>query len=432
MLQLSEQWSLLEPTRREAVLTVARVLEGAGHRAWLVGGAVRDLMLGQSVGDLDMVSKALPDEVVELFPRSREVGRSFGIVQVEAAGQWIELATFRLERGYSDGRRPDEIQYTESLEKDAGRRDFTCNALYWDPLAMELRDPKGGVADLEKRQLGCVGDAKGRFEEDGLRLLRMARFLARLDLKPAAGLFEAAASSRDSLRGVSGERVLEELRRMAEGPRSQVAMGALASSKLLGLAITVGKEEQLSDEPLRLAAWERLSAASAAPCGLELALLLSIFLDPSPGQVLGEADIRSTAKSAFRLLRASSTLSQQVTDLWHLRSYFANHPKQDSESIRAFRGPHGPLAVELVRTWNGLQGKQQAGVETLLAWLSDLPGSRVWPDFLPTGQQLMERGVPAGPRMGELLRAVEDAALMGVVKDQASAVEWVLAQGPSS
>ncbi|MCP5021535.1 MAG: CCA tRNA nucleotidyltransferase [bacterium] len=432
MLRLSEQWNLLDAKRRGAVLTVARALEEAGHRAWLVGGAVRDLLLGQEVGDLDMVSKALPDEVVELFPHSREVGRSFGIVQVEAAGRWIELATFRLERGYSDGRRPDEVQYTESLEKDAGRRDFTCNALYLDPLTMEVRDPKAGVADLEKGQLACVGDAKGRFEEDGLRLLRMARFLARLGLKPAAGLFEAAASSRDSLRGVSGERVLEELKRMAEGPASQVAMGALASSKLLGLAITVGKQEVLSDEPLRLAAWERISVANAAPSGLELALLLSIFLDPAPGQILRESEIRSTAQSAFRLLRASSCLGQQVTDLWHLRSYFANNPKQDSVSIRAFRGPQGPLALELARTWKELQGEQQARVETLLAWFEELPKSRVWPDFLPSGQQLLERGIPAGPRMGELMRAVEDAALMGVVKDQASAVDWVLAQGPLS
>ncbi len=431
MQQLSEQWNLLDKKRRGAVLTVARTLEAAGHRAWLVGGAVRDLLLGQQVGDLDMVSKALPDEVVGLFPHCREVGKSFGIVQVEAAGHWIELATFRLERGYSDGRHPDEVRYTESLEKDAGRRDFTCNALYWDPLTMELRDPKGGVVDLERGQLACVGDAKGRFEEDGLRLLRMARFLARLGLKPAAGLFEAAASSRDSLRGVSGERILEELRRMAQGPASQVAMGALASSKLLGLAITVGKQEELSAQPLRLAAWERLCAANAAPSGLELALLLSIFLDPAPGQILGESAIRSTAQGAFRSLRASSSLGQQVTDLWHLRSYFANHPKRDSEFIRALRGPQGPLALELARTWKGLQGKGQEAVEALLAWFEDLPRSRVWPDFLPSGQQLMERGVPAGPRMGELMRAVEDAALMGEVQDQAAALDWVLAQGPT-
>ncbi len=432
MQQLSKQWSLLEPDRREAVLLVSRVLAEAGHRAWLVGGAVRDLMLGRAVGDLDMVSKALPEEVVELFPHSREVGRSFGIVQVAAAGHWIELATFRLERGYSDGRHPDEVRYTHSLEEDAGRRDFTCNALYWDPLVMELRDPKGGAMDLEKGQLACVGNAKGRFEEDGLRLLRMARFLARLDLQPAPGLFEAAASSRNSLRGVSGERVLEELRRMAEGPRTHVAMGALASSGLLGMALSAGEQVELSDTHLRLAAWENMAKSGVEILGLEIALLLAIFLDPAPGRVLEEPEIKGTAKQALGLLRASSTLSHQVTGLWRLCTFFSGELGQNSEAIRAFRGPQGPLALELARTWNQLHGKANSAIDGLRDWLGALPDSRVRPDFLPSGQELMECGVPAGPRMGELLRLVEDAALMGTVRDRAGAVEWILAQGPFS
>ncbi|MDF1838602.1 MAG: CCA tRNA nucleotidyltransferase, partial [Planctomycetota bacterium] len=391
MNQLSKQWNLLAPERREAVLSVARVLEAAGHRAWLVGGAVRDLFLGQDVGDLDMVSAALPDEVVKLFPGAREVGRSFGIVQVLGAGQWIELATFRLERGYSDGRHPDEIRYTDSLEKDAGRRDFTCNAMYWDPIALELADPKGGLADLQQGVLACVGEARGRFEEDGLRLLRMARFLARLDLEPAKGLFEAAAESRSSLRGVSGERILQELRRMSEGPRPVKALEALANSQLLGLALTSGESESLPRQDLRLDLWSDLVGAQRIPRGCELEALLAMLLDPDPDTVLSPAALRSAGKTCSGRLRCSSDLVQQVMDIWRLRSYFSEVPAKGSASIRALREKHGPLAWHIARAWSPVNSAGLRDGEELLAWFQALPQERVWPGFLPTGQKLIEQ-----------------------------------------
>ncbi|MFT5199057.1 MAG: tRNA nucleotidyltransferase/poly(A) polymerase [Planctomycetota bacterium] len=428
---LTTQWNRLSAERRAAVLSVARTLRAAGYRAWLVGGAVRDLCLGEDVGDLDMVSAALPDEVVRLFPGAREVGRSFGIVQVLGAGQWIELATFRLERGYSDGRHPDEVRYTDSLVKDAGRRDFTCNAMYWDPLECELADPKGGMGDLERRELACVGDARGRFDEDGLRLLRMARFLARLGLKPAPGLFEAAAASKSSLRGVSGERILHELRRMAEGPRPQVALEALACSQILGLAVSVGENEVLDQEALRLKVCKAVldgSHAETGKEGSELGVVLSILLDPDPGACLEAKLIKQTAKKAFKRLRASTDLAQQVTDLWRLRSYFRVAPEESSTTIRALREPQGLPALDLAQAWNTSLLAESPELEALKDWFLALPEARIRPDFLPSGQQLMEGGIVAGPGLGQLLQSVEDAALMGLVDDAAAALNWALSQ----
>ncbi|MBL4770155.1 MAG: CCA tRNA nucleotidyltransferase, partial [Planctomycetes bacterium] len=407
MKHLETQWSRLDAPRRAAVLSVAETLKAAGYRAWLVGGAVRDLWLGQPVGDLDMVSSALPDEVVRLFPGSREVGRSFGIVQVLGAGQWIELATFRLERGYSDGRRPDEIQYTDSLELDAGRRDFTCNALYWDPIECGLEDPKGGLKDLERGELACVGDASGRFEEDGLRLLRMARFLARLGLQPAPGLFAAAASSRASLRGVSGERILEELRRMALGPRPGIAMQALASSKLLGLAMSAGESESLDQEEQRLQTWRYASQAGEIEAtfgGDRLGLWLAILMDPCPGKALSAKQIKVGTKQAFKSLRISTALAHVLSELWRLRSFLISSPGQDSQTIRALRQPQGPLAWSLAQAWNRTFGEEVEALDRIWNWFTTLPSARVKPDFLPSGACLIENGILPGPVLGKLLR----------------------------
>ncbi|MEL6715990.1 MAG: CCA tRNA nucleotidyltransferase, partial [Planctomycetota bacterium] len=208
---------LLGPVRH-----VAGVLGAAGHRAWVVGGAVRDLLYAERgraapVKDADLVSAALPDEVEALFPRTVAVGKSFGIVVVVVDGVEIEVATFREERGYSDRRRPDEIRFTDSLALDARRRDFTINALYLDPLDGQIEDPTGGLRDLESGRLRAVGRASDRFREDGLRILRMARFQARFALEAADGLHRAALDEADSLVGVSPERVLDELSKMVSG-----------------------------------------------------------------------------------------------------------------------------------------------------------------------------------------------------------------------
>jgi tRNA nucleotidyltransferase/poly(A) polymerase len=208
---------------------VAERLAGAGHRVWLVGGAVRDLALGRQPKDLDLASAAVPEEVERLFDRTVSVGREFGTVLVLAGGRELQHTTFRSESGYADRRHPDRVAYGSSLEGDARRRDFTCNALYLDPLADEFRDPEGGLEDLRAGRLCAVGDAAERFREDGLRLIRMARFAARLDLEPAPELVAAARAEAGALEGVSPERTLGELERIFSGPRSMWLSGSAAT-----------------------------------------------------------------------------------------------------------------------------------------------------------------------------------------------------------
>src|SRR5262249_31126723 len=152
-----------------------------------------------------------------LFATTHAVGRAFGTVVVRSGELDLQVTTFRSETGYDDARRPSEVRFGTSLEEDAARRDFTCNALYLDPLTDELRDPTGGLADLAAGRLRCVGEPAARFAEDGLRLLRLARFAAQLGLTVEVGTAAGAAASLEALRGVSPERELNELTRMAEG-----------------------------------------------------------------------------------------------------------------------------------------------------------------------------------------------------------------------
>ncbi|MEL6713504.1 MAG: CCA tRNA nucleotidyltransferase, partial [Planctomycetota bacterium] len=278
---------LLGPVRH-----VAGVLGEAGHRVWVVGGAVRDLLYADRgraapVKDADLVSAALPDEVEALFPRTVAVGKSFGIVVVVVDGVELEVATFREERGYSDRRRPDEVRFTDSLELDARRRDFTINALYLDPLTGQIEDPTDGVRDLDAGVLRAVGRAADRFREDGLRILRMARFQARFGLEAAEGLHRAAREESESLAGVSPERVLDELSKMVSG-------GGVAGA--VRTLVDVGAAERVLPGWTPESAHERLRDVEALGAHPPLTAVLAALLG---------ADGVDSARERAALLRAS-------------------------------------------------------------------------------------------------------------------------------
>lgn len=199
----------LKPTA--GLLAVARRLREAGHEAWAVGGAVRDRLIGEIPGDWDVATDAPPARVQELFASTHPIGVEHGTVGVREAGEAIEVTTFRADVA-TDGRRA-EVRFGVSLDEDLARRDFTINAIAWDPLSGELRDPFGGRLDLERRVLRAVGDPDRRFPEDYLRVLRAFRFAARLDLAYDAATRAALERHGAGLGRLSGERVRDELTR---------------------------------------------------------------------------------------------------------------------------------------------------------------------------------------------------------------------------
>ncbi|HIL73233.1 MAG TPA: CCA tRNA nucleotidyltransferase, partial [Verrucomicrobia bacterium] len=188
---------------------VKRLAE-AGFQAFWVGGCVRDARLGQAPTDYDIATDATPDEIEQLFRKTIPVGKQFGVIMVLEAGHEYQVATFRAESDYTDGRRPGSVRFTDARE-DAMRRDFTINGLFYNPLADELHDWVGGQADLDARRIRTIGDPAERFGEDRLRLLRAVRFAAQLGFEIDPATFAAVQQHAAAIREVSAERIRDEL-----------------------------------------------------------------------------------------------------------------------------------------------------------------------------------------------------------------------------
>src|SRR5262245_25661116 len=210
-------------TQRDFALQVVRQLQEAGHPALWAGGCVRDEVLGRTPKDYDIATSATPDQVRKLFRRTVAVGASFGVVEVlgprgQGAPLMVQVATFRTDVGYSDGRHPDEVVFASARE-DAERRDFTINGMFFDPIKGEFLDFVSGRADLERKVLRAIGDPRVRFREDKLRLLRAVRMATRFDLAIDADTEAAVREMAAQITVVSAERIAEELRQMLVHPR---------------------------------------------------------------------------------------------------------------------------------------------------------------------------------------------------------------------
>ena len=223
-----------------AVLGVLRRLGEAGHRSWLVGGVVRDLLLARTrhdPGEFDVATPATPGQVQALFRKVIPTGIDHGTVTVVEGGARVEVTTFRGEGDYLDGRRPSQVTFHGDLEADLARRDFTVNAMAWDPLRDELRDPFGGRADLSRKVIRAVGDPRERFAEDGLRPLRAARFVSQLGFRLAPPTRDAIPGALPVVARVSRERVAEELSRLLVGPHAAAGLSTLSTTGLLAVVL---------------------------------------------------------------------------------------------------------------------------------------------------------------------------------------------------
>ena len=216
------------------VLAVLATLWDAGHAAFLVGGGVRDALLGRPVVDWDVATDALPERLLDVFPSGRYENR-FGTVTVPSDGLEVEVTTFRRDHQYGDHRRPDSVTFTTSLDEDLARHDFTVNAVAWGRAG--IVDPTGGMADLTAGVLRAVGDPATRFDEDALRLLRAARLAAQLDFSIEPQTLAAMSTTAETMRFVSSERIGEELRKMLRAAQPSRALQILADTGILKFAL---------------------------------------------------------------------------------------------------------------------------------------------------------------------------------------------------
>lgn len=217
---------------RATATEIVRRLQAAGYEAFWVGGCVRDFLLGREPQDYDIATNATPDQAEQLFPKTIPVGRQFGVLLVVEGGHEFQIATFRAEADYQDGRRPETVRFSHARE-DAIRRDFTINGLFFEPLTSQLHDWVGGEADLRAKMIRTIGSPDERFAEDHLRLLRAIRFAAQLNFTIEPATFAAVQKHAEKIRLVSAERIREELIKLFAPPHAARGLDLLRDSGLL-------------------------------------------------------------------------------------------------------------------------------------------------------------------------------------------------------
>jgi tRNA nucleotidyltransferase/poly(A) polymerase len=418
----------LAPHLRAATVAIARRLRSSGRQAWLVGGAVRDMALGKAPKDLDLATDALPDEVESLFERTAAVGKAFGTIVVVFEGVETQVTTFRSELGHHDGRRPSQVSFSADLREDAARRDFTCNALYLDPLDDALDDPFGGLDDLRAGRLRTVGDARQRFAEDGLRLVRMARLAAANELEIDPPTFEAARASLSALRGVSPERRLGELLLIFERHASARALRLLERAGVLEVLCPGHAELAASDvgpKALDLR-WRALEALGERP-GAERGF--AVLFDPTWGQRSADAAALARAHALVAALRPSRALLDGLAATWRLEQRFhaldgpAAAPR--AARVKLVRDPQWPAALACLRAWRAADGAPAAELEQVQTWAASLAPEDLRPAPLLTSDDLAHTSIPRGPHWKRVLELAEERQLEGELDSRARALEWL-------
>jgi tRNA nucleotidyltransferase (CCA-adding enzyme) len=285
------------------VMDVLRTLGEAGHRSWLVGGAIRDLLLHRPrpASDFDVATPARPEEVTRLFRRVIPTGVEHGTVTVLARGEPVEVTTFRGEGPYRDGRRPESVTFLTDLEADLARRDLTMNALAFDPLGPEFRDPFGGRADMRRRRVRAVGDPAARFGEDGLRPMRAVRFVAQIGFRLEPATQRAIPGSLPVVRRVAAERITDELSKLLAAPHAAEAVRLLEATGLLGVILPA-----LAALPrAELVHAAAVIAAAPETLPVRLAALLHRLGRDGAGGALGALRFsRTSSDAALSLIRA--------------------------------------------------------------------------------------------------------------------------------
>jgi len=293
--------ALARATFPAPVLSVLRRLGEAGHRSWLVGGAVRDLLLHRprEAQDFDVATPATPAEVTALFQRVIPTGIDHGTVTVLVGKAKVEVTTFRGEGEYVDGRRPESVVFHEDLTEDLARRDFTINAMAFDPLSHELRDPFRGREDLRRRLLRAVGDPRARFAEDGLRAMRAVRFAAQLGYDLHGRTRAAIPGALDVVRRVSTERIAEELTRLVVAPHAEHGLDLMRRTGLLAVVVPAVAALPAAEQRHSLTGLEALPPEPE----LRFAWLLHRAVSPAAG-----ADVLFGLRMARRVAEATSSL----------------------------------------------------------------------------------------------------------------------------
>lgn len=433
---------------REAAVGVVRRLVEAGHETVFAGGCVRDMQMGLVPKDYDIATSARPDDVQKLFRKSRAVGAHFGVILVMVDGFSFDVATFRTDGSYADGRHPESVAFA-TAEEDVRRRDFTVNGLLYDPLAGRVIDHVGGEADLERRMIRAIGDPARRFAEDHLRLLRAVRFATVLGFEIEPATWQALQAAATQIVKVSAERVRDELTKILLHPGRVRGFDLLDDSGLLGVILPEMLELKGCDQPPQfhpegdVFVHTRLML-SHLPEEVSLPLVLSVLLHdiakPATRTVDETGRIRfnghdqlgaKMAEEILRRLKFPNDVIEPTVVAVENHMGFINVKQMRTSTLKRFMSRpsfEDEMALHrvdclgsngLLDNYAYLRGRQE-----------EFSHEPIIPERLIDGRDLMKLGWPPGKAMGRLLTAVQNRQLEGELRSKEDALAWVAAHAP--
>jgi tRNA nucleotidyltransferase/poly(A) polymerase len=424
----------LKPPCREAdALAVLYRLRESGHQAYFAGGSVRDTLLGLPPKDWDIATDAPPPRVRELFPDTQAVGAAFGVILVRHAKSVVEVATFRSDGPYEDGRRPTSVRFS-TAEEDAQRRDFTINGLFFDPIEKKVIDFVGGQEDLKNRLLRAIGDPSKRFSEDHLRLLRAVRFAARFSLQIEPKTAAAIRDASPQLKGISPERIGDELRLMFSPPTRHIAWPLLWQLRLAEILFRFFPAVP-GEIDLHKSIFQRLAPGNPIPFSLAIAAAtLDVRLQSGPKPALQSLLSREEVSSAIRALRQSLRLSNiesdEATEILESLAPLLDKQPPTLAAKKRFLARSTSASSRLLLEALSSTGIESDRIKTLSAEFATLQYEDNAPAPFLTGDDLTAAGFTPGPAFKRILDAVYDAQLERRIagKDQALELARTLSQ----
>ena len=424
---------------RKAARRIVETIRLHGHEALFAGGYVRDYLLRRKPKDIDIATSALPDEVLRIFPNSRSLGAKFGVIQVSMYGRAYEVATFRSDHEYSDGRHPSSVSFS-GPEQDALRRDFTINGMFYDPVVDRVIDYVHGKNDIQAKLIRTIGDPDKRFSEDKLRMLRAIRLACRLGFTIVPETWSAIQKLAPDILQVSWERIRDELTVIFTGPASADGLDLLHSSGLLQHILPEVEAMRGIPQSIRaapgadvfthtrnaLALIRKPSAALAFGTLLHDVGKPTAVVSNNPESLPRHAEMGGEiAEQICRRLRMSKEETKRVVDLVVTHGEFAKVREMKESSLKRFlRKPDIAENLELHRV-DRLSGHKD--LDTYSYWMQKLKEYRNQPAEAPilNGEDLIAMGYSPGPEFGKILKTIEDLQLDGTLRTREEALAYI-------
>jgi len=433
---------------RKTAIQIIEKLTQSGHTALLAGGCVRDMLMGREPKDYDVATSATPDQVITLFPGAQTVGAHFGVVIVRMNHVHVEVATFRSDGSYSDGRRPDSVTFS-TPELDAQRRDFTVNGLFFDPLAEKVIDYVGGQNDLRMGLLRAIGVAKDRFEEDRLRMLRAIRFATVLGFDIEHATWESICGLAEKIKSVSIERIREEFIKTMLSPNRVRGFDLLVTSGLMAqflpeILVLQGCEQPPQWHPEGDVFVHTRLMLGLLPADASLPLVMSVLLHdiakPATFTIDEAGRIRFNGHdklgaqmtgAIMRRMKFPNDVIEPTVIAVENHMAFMNVQKMRTATLRRFMARpsfEDELALHRVDCLgsNGFTDNY----DFLIAKKQEFANQPMLPPRLVNGGDLIKLGWHAGPAMGKLLTTIQTLQLEGTLKTKEEALAWITQHAP--